>query len=48
MIKPSKKKKGDEKNPEINPEIWKCTSDVFHSKDEKHQYSFSFQTFEKK
>ena len=34
--------------PEINPEIWKCTSDVFHSKDEKHQYSFSFQTFEKK
>lgn len=34
--------------PEIDPEIWELTSEVFHPKDEKHLYDYSFQTFVKK
>ena len=31
--------------PEINPEIWELTSEVFNAKDEKHLYDYTFQTF---
>ena len=31
--------------PEINPEIWELTSEAFHSKDEKHLFDYTFQTF---
>lgn len=34
--------------PEINPDIWKLTSETFHPKDEKHLYDYSFQTFVRK
>lgn len=34
--------------PEINPDIWKLTSETFHPKDEKHLYDYSFQTFIRK
>ena len=31
--------------PEIDFSEWKLTNEEFHSKDEKHGYDFSFQTF---
>jgi dihydrofolate reductase len=31
--------------PEINPEIWELTSEIFNSKDEKHLFDYTFQTF---
>ena len=31
--------------PKIDPKIWKETTNIFHDKDEKHDYSFSFVTF---
>ena len=34
--------------PEINLNIWKLTDEEFHTKDEKHLYDFSFQTYIKK
>lgn len=34
--------------PEIDPEIWKLTSEVFNPKDEKHLYDYTFQTFVRK
>ena len=34
--------------PEINPEQWNLTTEDHHPKDDKHLYSFSFQTFIKK
>lgn len=34
--------------PEIDPNDWKLLSEEFHPKDEKHQYSFTYQTFGKK
>lgn len=34
--------------PEINPKDWKLIHQEFHPKDEKHQYSFTYQTFGKK
>ena len=34
--------------PEIDPEIWELTSEVFNPKDEKHLYDFTFQTFVRK
>ena len=34
--------------PEIDPEIWELTSEIFNSKDEKHLYDYTFQTFVKK
>jgi dihydrofolate reductase len=34
--------------PEINPEIWELTSENFNSKDEKHLFDYTFQTFNRK
>ena len=34
--------------PEINPKIWNKTNEVSHEKDEKNEYDFSFQTYERK
>ena len=34
--------------PEINQNDWQLTEEEFHPKDEKHGYSFSFQTFLRK
>ncbi len=39
---------GDTFFPEINEAEWKLTSNDDFEKDEKHQYSYSFQTWEKK
>ncbi|KFF27457.1 dihydrofolate reductase [Chryseobacterium vrystaatense] len=33
--------------PKINLNTWKKTEEVFHEKDEKNQYDFYFQTFER-
>lgn len=33
--------------PKIDPKIWKLSEEVFHEKDDKNQYDFSFQTYEK-
>lgn len=33
--------------PKINPKIWKKTDEICHEKDEKNQYDFCFQTFER-
>jgi dihydrofolate reductase len=34
--------------PKYDKSIWKKTSEIFHPKDEKHAYSFSYVTYEKK
>ncbi|WP_373055589.1 dihydrofolate reductase [Zunongwangia sp. H14] len=34
--------------PEINLEEWKITSEEFHEKDEKHEYPFTYITYERK
>ena len=34
--------------PEIDPEIWTLTSEIFNPKDEKHLYNYTFQTFVRK
>ena len=34
--------------PEINPEIWELTSEVFNAKDEKQMYDYTFQTYVRK
>ena len=34
--------------PEINPAEWTLTESVFHSKDEKHNYEFVFETWVRK
>lgn len=39
--------KADTFFPKIDPKIWKLTGEVFHEKDDKNQYDFSFQTYEK-
>jgi len=31
--------------PEIDPEIWELTSEIFNPKDEKHLFDYTFQTF---
>ncbi|MDY0931807.1 dihydrofolate reductase [Chryseobacterium sp. CFBP8996] len=33
--------------PKINEKIWKKTGEICHEKDEKNQYDFCFQTYEK-
>lgn len=33
--------------PEIDTSLWKLTSSEFHDKDEKHKYSFTFETYHK-
>jgi dihydrofolate reductase len=39
--------KADTFFPKIDSKIWKLSEEVFHEKDEKNQYDFSFQTYEK-
>jgi dihydrofolate reductase len=34
--------------PEIDLTVWQLTFEEFHPQDEKHHYSFTFQTFHKK
>lgn len=34
--------------PEIDPAIWELQTQVFHTKDEKHLYDFSFETYFRK
>jgi dihydrofolate reductase len=34
--------------PEIDPEIWELTSEIFNQKDEKHLFDYTFQTFVRK
>ena len=33
--------------PEINPDEWELVGEDFHAKDEKHNFDFSFRTFER-
>ncbi|WP_426276050.1 dihydrofolate reductase [Chryseobacterium sp. S-02] len=33
--------------PKIDPKVWKKVNEVCHEKDEKNQYDFCFQTYEK-
>ncbi|MDO3424063.1 dihydrofolate reductase [Chryseobacterium sp. APV1] len=33
--------------PKIDPKIWRKTDEICHEKDEKNQYDFCFQTFER-
>lgn len=33
--------------PKINSKIWKKTNEICHEKDEKHDYEFCFQTYER-
>lgn len=33
--------------PKIDPKIWKLSEEIFHEKDEKNEYDFSFQTYER-
>lgn len=33
--------------PKIDPKVWKKTDEICHEKDEKNQYDFCFQTFER-
>lgn len=39
--------KADTFFPKINFKIWKKTNEICHEKDEKHEYEFCFQTYEK-
>jgi dihydrofolate reductase len=39
---------GDVYFPEIDKEIWKMSEEYFHPKDERHEFSFTFQTFERR
>jgi len=34
--------------PEIDPEIWELTTEIFNPKDEKHLFDYTFQTFVRK
>ncbi|WP_405330150.1 dihydrofolate reductase [Leeuwenhoekiella sp. LLG6367-2.1] len=34
--------------PELNPENWSLVNTQFHDKDERHKYSFSYLTYERK
>lgn len=34
--------------PEINENQWKLTSEVFHDKDEKHNYAFTYLTYDRR
>jgi dihydrofolate reductase len=39
--------KADTYFPKIDAKIWKKVSETFHEKDEKNEYDFCFQTYEK-
>lgn len=34
--------------PKIDPTVWKETDNIFHNKDDKHDYAFSFLTYERR
>ena len=38
---------GDVLFPKIDPNTWKMTEEYFHPSDDRHEFSFTFQTFEK-
>ncbi|MBL4709973.1 MAG: dihydrofolate reductase [Flavobacteriales bacterium] len=38
---------GDVYFPELDPAIWELKSEKFHDKDEKHNYAFSFQSYQR-
>ena len=38
---------GDVNFPDLDPSIWELKSEEFHEKDEKHNYAFTFQKFER-
>jgi len=38
---------GDVYFPELDSSFWELTTEEFHEKDEKHNFSFSFQTFDR-
>lgn len=40
--------KADTFFPEIDEEEWKLVNEQFHEKDEKHKYSFSYLTYERR
>lgn len=40
--------KADTFFPEIDTSIWKLTTEEFHTKDDKHNYSFTYQTYSRK
>lgn len=33
--------------PKIDPKVWKKTNEIFHEKDEKNEFDFYFQTYER-
>lgn len=33
--------------PEIDPTLWQCTQKIFHPKDEKHLFDFTFETYQR-
>ena len=39
--------KADTFFPKIDPKIWKLSEEFFHEKDDKNEYDFYFQTFDK-
>ena len=39
---------GDTYFPELDESIWKLTEENYHPRDEKHEYDFTFQTYERK
>jgi dihydrofolate reductase len=39
--------KADTFFPKINPKIWNKTSEICHEKDDKNEYDFCFQTYER-
>ena len=39
--------KADTYFPKINPQIWNKTEEICHEKDDKNEFDFCFQTFEK-
>ena len=40
--------KADTYFPKINPQIWNKTEEICHEKDDKNEFDFSFQTYERK
>lgn len=47
LTKVHAKIEGDVYFPELNPTVWELKSEEFHDKDEKHNYAFSFQLYER-
>lgn len=39
--------KADTYFPKIDPKLWKKTNEIFHEKDEKNEFDFYFQTYER-